>query len=77
MSDVFYTDKQLRERWHCSHMKLWRLRRDKKLNRSRSVVAAAISRPSRKSRRWRKPTRDASKATTLNSGRSLGLEDLK
>ena len=22
----FYTDKQLRERWHCSHMKLYRLR---------------------------------------------------
>jgi hypothetical protein len=23
----FYTDKQLRERWQCSSMKLWRLRR--------------------------------------------------
>ena len=24
--EVFFTDKQLRERWQCSHMKLWRLR---------------------------------------------------
>ena len=24
--EVFYTDKQLRARWHCSHMKLYRLR---------------------------------------------------
>ena len=23
----FFTDRQLRERWHCSAMKLWRLRR--------------------------------------------------
>ena len=23
---VFFTDKQLRERWQCSHMKLYRLR---------------------------------------------------
>jgi hypothetical protein len=23
---VFFTDKQLRERWQCSHMRLWRLR---------------------------------------------------
>ena len=23
----FYTDRQLRERWQCSSMKLWRLRR--------------------------------------------------
>ena len=25
--EVFYTDKQLRDRWKCSAMKLWRLRR--------------------------------------------------
>jgi predicted DNA-binding transcriptional regulator AlpA len=25
-SKTFLTDKQLRERWHCSGMKLWRLR---------------------------------------------------
>ena len=25
-NEVFYTDKQLRDRWHCSHMKLWRMR---------------------------------------------------
>lgn len=24
--EAFFTDKQLRERWHCSHMKLYRLR---------------------------------------------------
>jgi hypothetical protein len=24
---AFFTDKQLRERWQCSSMKLWRLRR--------------------------------------------------
>ena len=24
--EVFFTDKQLRDRWHCSHMKLWRMR---------------------------------------------------
>ena len=24
---TFFTDKQLRERWNCSHMKLWRLRK--------------------------------------------------
>ena len=24
--ELFFTDKQLQERWHCSHMKLWRLR---------------------------------------------------
>ena len=24
---TFFTDKQLRDRWNCSHMKLWRLRR--------------------------------------------------
>jgi predicted DNA-binding transcriptional regulator AlpA len=24
----FYTDKQLQRRWHCSHMKLYRLRED-------------------------------------------------
>jgi hypothetical protein len=25
--ELFFTDKQLRERWKCSHMKLWRLRK--------------------------------------------------
>ena len=25
---VFFTDKQLRERWHCSHMTIYRLRAD-------------------------------------------------
>jgi hypothetical protein len=30
---IFFTDKQLRERWHCSAMKLWRLRRDRKLSK--------------------------------------------
>jgi hypothetical protein len=29
--EVFYTDKQLQERWHCSHMKLWRMRQQGKL----------------------------------------------
>jgi hypothetical protein len=27
----FYTDKQLTQRWQCSDMKLWRLRKDGKL----------------------------------------------
>jgi len=34
MSDTteeFYTDEQLRKRWKCSHMKLWRLRQAGKL----------------------------------------------
>jgi len=26
-AEVFFTDKQLRDRWHCSNMKLWRMRR--------------------------------------------------
>jgi hypothetical protein len=26
-AETFYTDKQLRERWQCSSMKLWRLRK--------------------------------------------------
>ena len=30
-AETFYTDKQLRERWQCSNMKLWRLRRQGKL----------------------------------------------
>ena len=30
---IFLTDKQLRQRWHCSAMKLWRLRRAKKLRK--------------------------------------------
>ena len=30
-TEVFFTDKQLRERWHCSPMKLWRLRQKGKL----------------------------------------------
>ena len=30
-NEVFFTDKQLLERWHCSHMKLWRLRQKGKL----------------------------------------------
>jgi hypothetical protein len=29
--EVFFTDKQLRDRWHCSPMKLWRLRQKGKL----------------------------------------------
>jgi len=29
--EVLYTDKQLKERWHCSHMKLWRMRQQGKL----------------------------------------------
>ena len=24
--ETFFTDRQLCQRWHCSHMKLWRLR---------------------------------------------------
>ena len=28
---VFYTDAQLRDRWQCSQMKIWRLRKSKKL----------------------------------------------
>lgn len=30
-AETFYTDKQLRARWQCSNMKLWRLRRQGKL----------------------------------------------
>jgi hypothetical protein len=30
-AETFYTDKQLRERWKCSNMKLWRLRQQGKL----------------------------------------------
>ena len=29
--ELFFTDKQLCERWRCSHMKLWRLRKQGKL----------------------------------------------
>jgi hypothetical protein len=29
--ELFFTDKQLCERWRCSHMKLWRLRQAGKL----------------------------------------------
>jgi hypothetical protein len=29
---VWFKDKYLKERWHCSDMKLWRMRRDGKLN---------------------------------------------
>lgn len=29
--EVFYTDRELRDRWKCSHMKLWRLRQQGKL----------------------------------------------
>ena len=29
--EAFYTDQQLRSRWHCSQMKLWRLRQAKKM----------------------------------------------
>jgi hypothetical protein len=29
---VFYTDKQLCERWQCSHMKLYRLRKSGKMS---------------------------------------------
>jgi hypothetical protein len=28
---VFYKDKDLQKRWHCSGMKLWRMRKDGKL----------------------------------------------
>ncbi len=31
--EVFYTDRELRERWKCSQMKLWRLRKKGKLKR--------------------------------------------
>ena len=31
--ELFFTDKQLCERWRCSHLKLWRLRRAGKLCR--------------------------------------------
>jgi hypothetical protein len=31
IEEVFYTDAQLRDRWQCSHMKLWRLRQQGKL----------------------------------------------
>ncbi len=30
-SELFFTDKQLCDRWQCSHMKLWRLRRAGKM----------------------------------------------
>jgi predicted DNA-binding transcriptional regulator AlpA len=30
-SEIFITDAQLQARWHCSHMKLWRLRKDGQL----------------------------------------------
>jgi hypothetical protein len=30
-AETFYTDKELRERWKCSNMKLWRLRQQGKL----------------------------------------------
>jgi hypothetical protein len=29
---VYYKDKDLKKRWHCSGMKLWRMRKDGKLN---------------------------------------------
>ena len=29
--EIFLTDKQLCDRWHCSHMKLFRLRKAKRL----------------------------------------------
>jgi hypothetical protein len=31
--ELFFTDKQLCERWKCSHMKLWRLRQKGKLTK--------------------------------------------
>jgi hypothetical protein len=32
-NELFFTDKQLCERWHCSLMKLWRLRKAGKLSK--------------------------------------------
>jgi len=32
-SRIFFTDTELRKRWSCSHMKLWRLRKAGKLPR--------------------------------------------
>ena len=51
MSDQFFTDEELRTRWKCSDMKLWRLREKGKLpapikiggsGRNLTPVAAAI-----------------------------------
>ena len=42
-NEVFYTDKQLRERWQCSHMKLWRLRKQGKLKQPVKIGGGGIN----------------------------------
>ncbi len=46
--EVFYTDKQLKARWHCSHMKLYRLRQKGELTSIRVGWLWSLSNPCRR-----------------------------
>jgi hypothetical protein len=41
--ELFFTDKQLCDRWQCSHMKLWRLRKAGKLSKPIKIGGAGTN----------------------------------
>jgi hypothetical protein len=42
-NEIFFTDKELRKRWKCSQMKLWRLRRLGKLKKPMKIGGSGIN----------------------------------
>jgi hypothetical protein len=42
-NEIFFTDKELRERWKCSQMKLWRLRQLGKLKKPMKIGGRGIN----------------------------------